>query len=212
MKNKYPPATLADAKAALKFIDADCDHDVWVKIGMALKSEFDEKEAYAAFKEWSETGDKYDPDSFINTWASIGEKAETGESITIGTLFFYAKENGYTTDIIDPNEQAIKLSIPKTAEATTVKKAKPAKAKKDIAAMVQKATNYWNASKPDVPHPYATAKGFKKHGLRVSGDCLLVPAYNENDEIQSIQRINSEGKFNLKDCTITGSYYPIKGN
>jgi len=208
---EYPPPTLADAKAALKFIDADCDHDIWVKIGMALKSEFGE-DGWFLFDTWSSKGEKYDPTACIDTWASFGEKAEIGESITIGTLFFYAKENGYKSGIIDPNEQVINLPGNKTAEIASAKKAKPAKSMKDISAMVLKATNYWNASKPDVPHPYATTKGYKEHGLRVNDDCLLVSAYNDNNEIQSVQRINSEGKFNLKGCTITGCYHPIKGD
>ena len=88
IKREYPPPTLADAKAALKFIDADCDHNLWVKMGMALKSEFDDDDkAYLLFEEWSKTGDKYDPGSLIDTWISIGEKAETGDSTTIRTLF-----------------------------------------------------------------------------------------------------------------------------
>ena len=124
-KQDYPPPSLADAKAALKFIDADCDHDLWVKIGMALKSEFDDDEAYSVFEEWSKTGDKYNSDSLINTWTSIGEKANNGDSTTIRTLFYHAKENGYKSGSIDPNEQAIKLPIHNTVDATSTKKTKP---------------------------------------------------------------------------------------
>lgn len=212
MKNTFPPTTLADVRAALKFIDADCDHDVWVKIGMALKSEFNDDEAFLLFEEWLKTGDKYDPDAFINTWISIGEKAETGESITIGTLFFYAKENGYKPGKTDPNEQAIKLPAPKAAKKPSTKTTKTAKAKTDITAMVQKATGYWKASTPDEPHSYATAKGFEKHGLRVSDGWLLVPAYNADNQIQSVQRIKGKKKLNLRGCTITGCYHPIRGD
>lgn len=49
------------------------------------------------------------------------------------------------------------------------------------------------ASPPDPQHPYLVAKGVRAHGLRQSGDALLVPAYNMLGEWYNVQRIWPDG-------------------
>jgi len=202
MNKKYPPATLADAKAALKFIDADCDRDTWVKVAMSLKSEFTEK-GYPLFEEWSARGDKYDPTACFATWTSISKEG----GVTICTLFGLAKEAGYKFDgqAADPNTHKL-APAPVPAPRTKADS-------KDNSKSVVIATTAWKKAEgtEGVAHDYATAKGFSKHGLRVANGWLLVPAQNRENRIQSIQRIRAGQKLNLKGTHISGCYYPIDG-
>jgi hypothetical protein len=51
--------SLDDVADLLNKTSPDCPYDVWVKLGMALKSIFGE-DAYAVWQKWSETGSSYD--------------------------------------------------------------------------------------------------------------------------------------------------------
>ena len=50
---------MAVIKAALAYISANCDHDSWVKIGMALHA-WDPVAGFEVWDDWSQTGvEKY---------------------------------------------------------------------------------------------------------------------------------------------------------
>jgi hypothetical protein len=84
---------LAWAESALRALGADFfdDYDSWVEVGMAL-SELGEPrlELWAA---WSKQSDVYDDadDDFAAKWASFAP----GAGITLGTLFHWAKAEGW---------------------------------------------------------------------------------------------------------------------
>jgi putative DNA primase/helicase len=52
---------------------------------------------------------------------------------------------------------------------------------------------FYAAGEADASHPYLIAKGIKAHGLRQSGDKLLVPVYSVSGDMQSIQSIDPVG-------------------
>lgn len=77
----------------------------------------------------------------------------------------------------------------------------------------EKAEYIWEKSDTIVSdHPYLISKQIKPSIARLYKGCLLVPVYNERNEIQSLQFINSDGskKF-LSDSKTTGGY-AIIGN
>lgn len=78
-----------DVRAALSFIPAD-DYDLWIRIGMALRSEFS-FEGFSLWDAWSQTSGKYNPLEMAKKWDSFNGVRD----INIATLFFKAQECGY---------------------------------------------------------------------------------------------------------------------
>lgn len=73
---------------ALKFIPADCARDEWLRIGMGFKAAGG---SYDDFRDWSATGEeKFDEAHCEKAWNSFKRSG-----VTIGTLFYYAKQNGF---------------------------------------------------------------------------------------------------------------------
>jgi putative DNA primase/helicase len=75
------------------------------------------------------------------------------------------------------------------------------------------ARGMWNSAKKPVGHPYAKKKKLKPEGLRVyrfkNGDrVLLVPVYDEDEKIQSLQIIRDDGsrKF-LGGSRVKGGHF-----
>ena len=69
---------------ALQRIDAD-DRDVWLRVGMALKSHFGDT-GRALWDQWSQQSDKFNPADQTRTWRSL-----LGSGIGIGTIFYLAR-------------------------------------------------------------------------------------------------------------------------
>ncbi|MDC5290586.1 DUF3631 domain-containing protein [Acinetobacter baumannii] len=82
-------STVTDIKAALSFIPND-DRDVWLKVGMALKTSNFEN-AYEIWGAWSGTSDKYDPAVQQRTWDSL----DGYDQVTLGTIYHLAFQHGY---------------------------------------------------------------------------------------------------------------------
>jgi hypothetical protein len=89
----FPP-DIDMMKGALKCIDPDCDYDMWFKIGAACRASGLGKTALDAWDDWSSQGDKYKPGECQYKWQTIDDDYK-GERITLGTLYHYAKENGW---------------------------------------------------------------------------------------------------------------------
>jgi hypothetical protein len=88
--NAYAPVDEGRIRAALKFIPA-MDREVWLKVGIALKSGLGEA-GCALFDEWSRTApDAYDAGENAKQWRSF----KPGGGVTIATLFFLAQQNGW---------------------------------------------------------------------------------------------------------------------
>ena len=74
---------------ALHFIPAD-DRDVWLKMGMAIKSELDDS-GFDLWDGWSQNAPSYKQSDAKDVWRSIKPKG----GVTIGTLFHDAQANGW---------------------------------------------------------------------------------------------------------------------
>lgn len=80
----------AEARSALRHIQAD-DYDDWVRVGFVLKRSFGDA-GLALWDEWSRGSAKYPgEDECRETWDSF----EPDGSLTIGTLFHMAQQNGW---------------------------------------------------------------------------------------------------------------------
>lgn len=90
---------LTEVKSALQHISADCPHDTWIEILMALSST-GHPDACETAREWSKTAPhRYPGDrEFDIRWRSFKDK---DNGITINTLFHHAKEHGWVAPPVD---------------------------------------------------------------------------------------------------------------
>jgi len=59
-------------------------------------------------------------------------------------------------------------------------------------------------------YPYLQNKGVKAHGLRIENSLLLIPMFNTDGEIVSMQTISTTGaKFFIKGGRVKGCFFPI---
>jgi len=79
-------------REALQFLDAS-DRDRWVRMGMAIKSELGDT-GFDVWESWSQQADSFDGKDARDVWKSI----RAGGKVTLGTLFFEAKANGWRDD------------------------------------------------------------------------------------------------------------------
>ena len=76
----------------LRVIDPDCDHEKWVKIGMAIH-DATSGTGLDLWNDWSSRGEKYPTFGQLEKrWHSFGK---AGNPVGLGTLIHYARESGY---------------------------------------------------------------------------------------------------------------------
>ena len=83
-------------QSALATMPSD-DREKWVKTGIALKQNLPQDIAWQLWEEWSRKSDKYDPDDCDRTWNSFKDSPD-GDAITLGSIFFHAKNHGWADD------------------------------------------------------------------------------------------------------------------
>ncbi|MBC7621482.1 MAG: PriCT-2 domain-containing protein [Candidatus Saccharibacteria bacterium] len=84
---------LGRVDSALAAISAD-DRDTWVRVGLALREELGTETGYKLWLAWSMKSIKFDADDAEATWSSFKDQA-TGAVVTLGSIFYLAKENGW---------------------------------------------------------------------------------------------------------------------
>ena len=68
-QRNHQPLTPEQAWEMLQFIPAD-DREDWIKVGMALKSEFGD-DGFPLYDDWSRSSIKYNSKSCIMAWRSF---------------------------------------------------------------------------------------------------------------------------------------------
>jgi putative DNA primase/helicase len=198
-------------RSALGYINPSIPRDDWVRVGMAIKSEFPDDVGYSLFDEWSKNGEKYKSRDTASAWKSF--KSVGG--VSIGTLFAMAKESGFVMpknneSIVKPTPEQIKEQAAKRTEATN-------KAKQNLDALHRRigveAELKWSEATETGINGYLIRKGVKPYGVRfnAAGD-LLVPVKDVLDgkmwSIQTIKSKKPEGgapeKLFLKDGKKSG--------
>jgi putative DNA primase/helicase len=204
--SKLQNLTLDQAGIALSFCDYD-DREIWVTMGMALKSEFGEM-AFDTWNDWSAQSASYKPKDAKAVWKSIKMHGRT----TIGTLINEAKNNGYKYESeknIISDEDLEKRRIAREnaiaeSEANTARLNKQAQ---------DHAVKLWSQAKPVTEHPYLAKKQVNAHGLRIGTweaidengkvwatipNALLIPVKDESRELVSLQAIFADDNNPLK--------------
>jgi len=194
-----------DIRMALASVPSD-DRDLWVRLGMATKSELGES-GLPIWLEWSRTSESLNERDAIATWKSI--RPDGG--ITVATLFHEAKHYGWT-----PPQSAPEISrhTPKTtADRRTPDEGAAEKERLQTAA---NAVAIWDASSAAARgHPYLLRKGVeppdtfreidatvcastlgyppKAGGIPLSGRLLVIPI-TQGENLSSVEFIDEQGR------------------
>ena len=166
------------------------DRDIWIKIGMAIKSEFGDA-GFSLFDEWSKTAHNYDSKAVTSVWKSF-----KGAGVSIGTLIDLAQQNGW-------HQSGSYKQVPSPSNISEAPK--PFIRNTGIYGL-----QLWLASNKDdayiAKHHYAINKGIDwaagtGRGIASgsvignNSDCLIVPIRDiETDRVQGVQCINTESR------------------
>lgn len=194
---------IPQVEQALQFVDP-YDRDTWLKVAMALKSEFGDS-ALGTFINWSSQASNFN----LNDANAVWRSAKRNGGITIGTLKYEAKQNGWRPEVrykrpsaeeIDMRLLQLRIEIKKEQETISKRQAK-------VALFAQK---IWSEARvADANHPYLTRKMIKPLGLRQYFSRLIVPLFY-NGQIVNLQYIESNGsKRFIKGGRVKGCYSPI---
>ena len=211
---------MSRVRAALFTINAD-DRDIWLRLAMAIKSEFGE-EGFALWDEWSSQSESYNARDCRSVWKSIDP---TG-GVTIATLFFEAQRSGWTEGA--KHEKPTDAEIAERDQARAEHAAAAAeKAAASAAAAAQRAAAILATTEPAPDdHPYLARKGVSSHGLRVgawewvdqstgevhsSPGYLIIPLRDRQKQVHSLQFIDPSGKNKryLADGAKQGHFFAI---
>jgi len=194
---------------ALQFIDAS-DRETWLRMGMAIKSELADT-GFDLWEAWSLQAESFNTKDARDVWKSI----RAGGKVTIGTLFYEAKANGWRDDGMHqkptPEELAERRRI--AAERAAKEEAEIARERADTskkAAAILKA-----ATEAKADHPYLSRKrvspvatlreidagaaaailGYppKSCGDQLAGRLLVVPV-KQGDGISTLELIDESGR------------------
>lgn len=192
--------SLDTAAKALSYVDYD-DRDTWVRMAMAMRSEFG-ADGFDTWDQWSQQSGKYNKNRAREVWRS----AKPGGGVSFATLIYTAQDAGFV--LANDNHQQI------SAEQIAERKAKReaderqyADELKQIRGEVKRIANEaWNASLPAYEHPYTTRKGVKILGARLGHfpvyktpepgkpiepfkqiPALLIPVHDKTGAIVSLQ-------------------------
>lgn len=195
--------------SALTYIDA-ADRDLWLKMGMAIKSELGEH-GFDAWDAWGQTADNYSATDSKTVWRSIRSDGKVG----IGSLFHEAKQCGWQDDgrrhTLTPAEIAERQRAATeraAADAAEIERERAETAAK--AAAILKASVQAEAKNPYLLRkrisPTATLReidagtaaailGYtpKSGGEPLEGRLLVVPV-KQGDALSTVELIDGKGR------------------
>ena len=178
--------SMQKAIAALSFVPPH-DRDMWVKMGMAIKSEFFE-DGFDAWDQWSQGAESYNAHSAKSVWRSIGGAGKVG----IGTLFHEAAANGWRDNgehrgPLTEQEEAEKRRARAARDAATI--AEEARKNRGYRAAAEAAQTIIEQSELKT-HYYLNSKGLPDVVALVNDQTLIVPMRNvETNQVQGLQSI-----------------------
>ena len=177
--------SLHKAAGALAFVPSH-DRELWVFMGMSVKSEFGE-EGFATWDAWSQGAESYNEKSARAVWRSIKSAGKIG----IGSLFHEAAANGWRDDgshkELTAQEVEAKLVARAGREAATIaEEARKQRGYRDAAAASQKIIDTCKTE----THYYLNSKGLPEALGLVTDGALIIPMRNlETNKLQGIQTV-----------------------
>ena len=142
-------------RKALQFIDPS-DRDTWLRMDMAIKSEIGDT-GFELWETWSQQAESFKAKDSRDVWKSIRSDGE----VTVGTLFYAAKANGWRDDggYQKPSTEELEERKRLAAEARAKDEAK---IEAERAETAKKAQALWTAAQSaGEDPPYLVRKGVK---------------------------------------------------
>lgn len=192
--SSWADCTMDQVHDALQFISADESRDEWVRVGMAIKSEFGDV-GFDLFNDWSMSSDKYDRKNMRGTWKSIKSSGGTN----IGSLFKKAMDAGYSHKNIERDQAAQAAYQAELAERKRKREADAAaedlwrKRMQDVVAEASLAVLAQLATHEAAPCEYLDKKQVLAFGVYVAARSVLMVV---NDEDCSYQVLTGENDIN----------------
>ncbi|OQW87023.1 MAG: hypothetical protein BWK72_14895 [Rhodoferax ferrireducens] len=182
------PITAPLIESALRFIPPNVSRDEWAKVLAAIKSEFDDATGFDLAESWSCTAENYNAKSLRDTWKSL----KPGGGVTVGTLLFMAKQNGFN---LPKPDQAPAQPDPATvarlaSERAASQQADAAQRQAAHERAASEAALLWQAASETGESAYLTRKGVQPYGVRFAPDgWVLVPLRDTAGKLWNLQRI-----------------------
>lgn len=204
MHERHAESTI---RAALALIPAD-DRELWVRMGMALKSEYGE-EGFALFDEWSQSAANYNARAAKDTWKSC----KSGGGIAIGTLIHEAQQRGFDLKSHAAPVPLSKEDQDRIAAERAQREAQERQAiEKAQAQAARRAAAEWKSASDAGESAYLRRKKAQGYGVRYARDLLLVPVRDVDGKLWNLQRIDGEEgkeKLFLKGGRVSGCFHLI---
>lgn len=195
--------------SALSYIDA-ADRDLWLRMGMAVKSELGEP-GFDTWDPWGQTAQNYDATDSKTVWRSIRPDGKVG----IGSLFYEAKQRGWQDNGKRPPLTAAEIEERRRAAAERAA-ADAAEIERERADTAQKAVAILDASNPaSADNAYLLRKrvlpantlreiavadvarilGYipKSSGEALEGRLVVVPV-QQGDTLSTVELIDGKGR------------------
>lgn len=229
----YTALTESKIAEALSFIDYD-DRDEWVAMAMCIKSELGES-GFDIWNNWSSQHGDYK----IGIAKSVWRTAKPFGGRTIGTLIFMAQQSGFkiSDDYQRISKEELKKRESKQQEALRNAELEAQKLQNSYKTMSDISAKWWDESKPATDHAYLSKKSLPALNLRTSNwrfylsnhtysrtveNTLLVPLYDENEDLVSVQGIlpskiklsvdsAETDKMYLRGAKKSGTYSLLRG-
>lgn len=203
--------TSENIASALGFVSASVERAEWVKVLMAVHSEYPDDTGAALCEAWSRNGDGFDSQAFRDTWRSL----RPGRGVTIGTLWQLAKRGGWTPPTTGP--AMLRADADGQAKARKAARVKGAEdAEHDAAQRADKAAaeaqRRWDGAASEGRSSYLERKGVRAHGVRFEGETMLVPMRDAAGQLRGLQTIAPDGgKRYLAGVAKRGLFHLIGG-
>lgn len=205
-------------RAALQFIPPTLPRDEWVRVGMAIKSEYPDDTGFELFDLWSQgAAEGYNSRDTKSTWRSI----KAGGGVAVGTLLQMAKSHGFT---LPKGQQAPALPTPAELAKREQDRAEARRLEDERRAHAQafaseEAYRLWDDASDTGASPYLDRKGVQPYGVRyAAGRVLLVPLRDAAGMLWNVQRIaparpadGGPDKLFLKGGRKTGLWHLVGG-
>lgn len=192
-------------RTALTFIPAD-DRDLWLRIGMALKSEAGDS-GFEMFETWSQSSASYNAKAVKTSWKSF----KPGGGITIATLIAEAKERGFDPKRFAPAAPLSDQERKRIADEREKREAAAASERDAAQAKAaDEAVRTWEAATESGASAYLVSKGVQGYGVRYGKRMLLVPLVDCDGKLWNVQRIldNGQKRF-LGGGRVSGCFHVI---
>lgn len=188
-KTTITPELLRDA---LSFVPSNMPRDEWVRVGMAIKSEYPDDTGLKLFSDWSAADDgTFDAGAVGSTWRSI----KAGGGVGVSTLLYLAKQHGFKLPrqgggAHKPSAAERQQQAQHAAQRQQAKEAEQAHIAAEQDAAAAEAAALWADASEDGASPYLQRKGVQGFGVRYTPDgWLLVPVRDAAGRLWNVQRI-----------------------